>query len=100
MLYPRNGYSKLPAILQIQSQRCSAATGWMQPYESSVTPRFKMRWNQKRLPRVRCAEDWSGRGDLNLSRLAGVGSVAAGFRRRNPDRSEGSLGASGRDGQI
>src|SRR5207302_6697907 len=76
MLYPRNGYSKPPVIRRIQSQRCSAETEWMQPYESSGTPRFKMPWNQKRLPRVRCAEMWSGRADLNLSRFAGVRRAA------------------------
>jgi hypothetical protein len=43
---------------RIQSQRCSAETEWMQQYESSGTPRFKMRWNRKRLPRVQLAEIW------------------------------------------
>jgi len=36
------------------------------------------------------SEEWSGRADLNLRRLAGVS--AAGARCRNPERSEGSLG--------
>src|SRR5579863_6229464 len=68
--------------------------------ERSGSPQAKSRAHLcegSQLPRTE-RKIWSGRADLNLSRFAGVS--AAGARRRNPERSEGSQSPRNAEGLV